>query len=166
MHSPLSLRNTVPPEAPGGHGEKAQWPLSSTVFPCGQMHAPMSISPSRQGGGALHVPSELSAWPGGQMAATQLPWGSRTSFSPQVGGDEAAGAGSADVEAEAAAAGAVDADDATAAEGASLIAAGRAGAGAQAMARPTTHGTIASSDTTRRGNMADRFAPGLGACAA
>lgn len=74
MHSPVvSLRKTVPPVVPSGHRAKTQWPVSSTVFPRGQMHAPIISSPSMQGAGALQLPSLPSTRPGGQTAAMQLP---------------------------------------------------------------------------------------------
>ena len=62
----VSLRKTVPPLAPSGHRAKTQWPVSSTLFPCGQMHAPIISSPSRHGAGSLQFPSLPSVWPGGQ----------------------------------------------------------------------------------------------------
>jgi hypothetical protein len=154
MQSPLSLRKTVPPLVPGGHGEWAQCPVSSTVLPCGQMHAPMSISPSMQGGGGLHVPSEARACPVGQICVTQRPCASRTSFSPHVGGAGVVGAGAADADATAEGAAA----EADGAGGASAVTGGATGADAHASGRRTTaDAASAITDVTRRRNTGDLF---------
>lgn len=133
----VSLRNTVPPVAPSGHRAKTQWPVSSTVLPWGQMHAPIISSPSRHGAGVLQLPSLPSTCPCAHTDATQLPWGSRTSLSPQPADAADGDDGATDAEALPGAAGdASGAGDARGAAGGGSIVAG--GAGLPAHATSTT----------------------------
>jgi hypothetical protein len=152
MHSPVSVRKTVPPVEPSGHLAKAQWPVSSTVFPCGQMHAPIISSPSRHGAGARQLPSFPSTCPAGQPAATQSPWASRISLSPQL----AVGGGTA--EAEATGEGASVADGAGAGGGASVLTAGGAGAPAHAQAK-ASHAASGVPDRPARKGSWPRMGP-------
>jgi hypothetical protein len=101
------------------------------------MHAPIISSPSRQGAGALQLPSLPSSWPDGQTAAMQLPWWSRISLSPQLADD----GGGAD--AEVTGTGAAEAEG-----GGSALTGGATGAPAQASRSAGPDRPSASSDAT------------------
>jgi len=70
MHPPLcGSRNVVPPCALG-HGMSTQWPVESGPLPFAQMHTPIMIWPSMQGGGG-GSPDAVDGGPAGAGASAE-----------------------------------------------------------------------------------------------
>jgi hypothetical protein len=136
MQSPVdSVRKTIPPVVPFGHGDQTQRPVASTPLPCEQMHAPISTSPSTHGGGAVQEPSVPRVWPDGQEAVTLA--------------EDADGGGAATADADVTGSGIAEAD-ANGVGGASVRAGGATGADAQA-STTTVPDDVTASNQTRRG---------------
>lgn len=109
------------------------------------MHAPIISSPSRQGAGALQLPSLASFWSGGQTAAMQLPRVSRTPLSGQLASD----GGATDADVTGAGAAVADVTGVTGVTGgASPLAAGATDAPAHASGRTDTDSDSASGHLT------------------
>ena len=139
MQSPVdSVRKTIPPVVPFGHGDQTQCPVASTPLPCEQMHAPISTSPSTHGGGAVQEPSVPRVWPGGQEAATFA--------------EDAAGGGAATADADVTGSGGADA---TGVGATSVRAGGATGAAAQASTTPDPDDVSASNQTSRGWDTGD-----------